>query len=67
MTEYGGDNVKNFYFLTVNGAGHMVPQVCPNDDDDDHDDDDVDVAVSLQFQPVAAWTMITKFIAGEAL
>lgn len=27
MIEYGGVDVKQFYFLTVNGAGHMVPQV----------------------------------------
>ena len=28
MIQYGGANVNEFYYLTVNGAGHMVPQVC---------------------------------------
>ena len=28
VIQYGGSNVTEFYYLTVNGAGHMVPQVC---------------------------------------
>ena len=27
VIQYGGPEVNQFYFLTVNGAGHMVPQV----------------------------------------
>jgi len=29
VTRYGGANATEFYFLTVNGAGHMVPQFQP--------------------------------------
>ena len=28
-TTYGGSNVVDFQYITINGAGHMVPQYQP--------------------------------------
>jgi carboxypeptidase C (cathepsin A) len=29
VTRYGGAGVNDFYYLTINGAGHMVPYYKP--------------------------------------